>query len=87
MALTYGQLGLLAEDRQQLRQALDWMVRCVTLFDQFPHPMTGPGPRHLARLARELGMPAFKKAWREVTGQPLPEQVRDYVTSQPDEAT
>ena len=44
MALTYGQLGLLAEDRQQPRQALEWMVRCVTLFDQFPHPVTGPGP-------------------------------------------
>lgn len=29
-------------------------------------------------------MPALEQAWQEVTGQPLPQQVRDYVTSQPD---
>ena len=81
-AMTYGQLGLLADDRQQPRQALEWTVRCVALFDQFPHPMAGPGPAHLARLARKLGMPALEEAWQKVTGQPLPHPVRDYVTSQ-----
>ncbi|HEV3290257.1 MAG TPA: tetratricopeptide repeat protein, partial [Streptosporangiaceae bacterium] len=64
MALTYGQLGLLAEARQQPRQALDWMVRCVTLFSQFPHPATGPGPEHLARLTGQLGLPALEQAWQ-----------------------
>ena len=83
MALTYGQLGLLAEDRQQPRQALDWIIRCVTLFDQFPHPATGPGPEHLARLTRQLGMPALEQAWQQVTGQPVPQPVRDYITSHP----
>ncbi len=57
MALTHGQLGLLAEVRKQPRQALEWTVTGVALFDQFPHPSTGPGPRHLARLTRQLGMP------------------------------
>ena len=85
MALTYGQFGLLAEARQQPRQALEWMVRCVSLFDQFPHPMTGPGPSHLARLSRQLGIPALEEAWQQVTGQPVPKQVRDYVTSQPEQ--
>jgi Tetratricopeptide repeat len=80
MALTYGQLGLLAEARQQPAQALAWTVRCVTSFDQFPHPSTGPGPEHLARLTHQLGMPALEQSWQQVTGQPLPEQVRDYVT-------
>jgi tetratricopeptide (TPR) repeat protein len=83
MALTYGQLGLLAEDRQQPRQALEWTVRCVTLFDQFPHPATGPGPEHLARLTRQLGLPALEQAWTQVTGQPVPQPVRDYITSHP----
>ena len=82
MAMTYGQLGLLAEARQQPGQALDWMVRCVTLFDQFPHPSTGPGPAHLARLTGQLGLLALEQAWRQVTGQPVPQPVRDYLTSQ-----
>jgi tetratricopeptide (TPR) repeat protein len=59
MAMTYGQLGLVAEARQQPGQALDWIVRCVTLFDQFPHPATGPGPVHLARLTKLLGIPVL----------------------------
>ena len=83
MALTYGQLGLLADARQQPRHALDWTVRCVTLFDQFPHPATGPGPEHLARLTHQLGLPALEQAWRQVTGQPVPQPVRDYLTSHP----
>jgi hypothetical protein len=80
MALLYGQLGLLAEDRHQPGQALDWMVRCVTMFDQFPHPVTGPGPGHLVRLTTLLGMPALEQTWQQVTGQPVPQAVRDYIT-------
>jgi hypothetical protein len=53
--------------------------------DEFPSPLTGTGPSALARLTRQLGMPALEEAWRQVTGQPVPGQVRDYVTSQPDE--
>lgn len=81
MALAYGQLGLLAEARQRPRQALDWMIRCVALFSRFPHPATGPGPSHLAQLASQLGMPALGQAWQQVTGQPVPPPVRDYITS------
>ena len=85
MALSYGQLGLLAEARHQPGQALSWMIRCVNLFDQFPHPATGPGPRHLARLTRQLGMPALQEAWQQITGQPLPQAVRNYISSHHDE--
>ncbi len=84
MALTYGQLGLLAETRQEPRQALDGVVRCVTLFGKFPHPLTEPGPSHLARLTKVLGVPALEEAWGQVTGQPLPQEVRDYLASHPD---
>ena len=86
MAITYAQLGFLAEERDQAPLALEWNIRCVTLFDQFPNPMTGPGPAALARLTRQLGMPALEAAWQQITGQPVPQAVRDYLTSRHDEA-
>jgi tetratricopeptide (TPR) repeat protein len=86
MALTYAQLGLLAEDRAQAPLALEWNVRCVTLFDQFPSPLTVTGPTTLARLTLQLGMPALEQAWQQITGQPVPQVVRDYITSHRDEA-
>ena len=85
MASSYAQLGLLAEERGQPPHALEWNIRCVTLFDQFPHSMTGPVPRHLARLTRQLGMPALQAAWQQITGQPVPQAVRDYITSRHDD--
>ena len=81
LALSYGQLGLLAEKRGQPRQALDWMVRCVTLFEQFPNPLTSSGPKHLARLTCQLGTGVLEANWLEVTGSPLPQAVRDYISS------
>jgi hypothetical protein len=82
--MTYGQLGLLAEARHQTREALDWTVRCVTVFSQFPHPATGPGPGHLARLTRHLGLPALEQAWQQATGQPIPQPVLEYIISDHD---
>ena len=85
LALTYAQLGLLAEDRGQASLALEWNIRCVTLFDQFPHPLTGTGPSALVRLTGQLGVPALQAAWRQVTGQPVPPPVRDYLTGHHDD--
>jgi hypothetical protein len=81
MASSYHQLGLLAEQRGQPRQALDWTVRCVTQFGQFPHPLTRPGPEHLARLTAQLGIDALEASWLEITGNSLPQAVRDYINS------
>jgi len=83
-ALTYAQLGLLAEERDQAPQALAWNIRCVTLFSEFPSQLTGTGPSALVRLTGQLGMPALEQAWQQVTGQPLPQQVRDYIASERD---
>ena len=84
MALTYAQLGQLAEARNQALVALEWNIRCVTLFTQFPSPQTGTGPTALARLTRQLGTPALEQAWQQVTGQPVAQPVRDYLTSHDD---
>lgn len=81
MAMTYGQLGLLAESRCSKTAALDWVARCVALFDSFPHPSTGPGPKHLVRLTSELGMSTLEAAWQRVTDHRLPDAVRAYVES------
>jgi tetratricopeptide (TPR) repeat protein len=83
MALVYGSLGLLAEARGQLRQALELMVSSVALFDEFPHPATGPSPGQLARLAAVLGSDALEQCWHQVTGSPLPAAVRRYVEEGP----
>jgi hypothetical protein len=79
MASSYGQLGLLAEQRGRPREALTWTVRCVALFDEFPHPSTGPGPQILARLTTRLGIDTLEQCWQQVTGSPLPHAVRDYI--------
>ncbi len=85
LAATYAQLGLLSEVRDQPELALRWNVRCVALFDEFPSRFTGTGPAALVRLTRQLGLSAVEQAWREVTGQALPSQIRDYLTSHSDE--
>ena len=72
-------LALLAEERGQLRQALEWTVKSVALFSEFPHPATGPAPGHLARLVGQLGTGALEQCWQHVTGSPLPLAVRSYV--------
>ena len=66
--ISFGQLGLLAEATGRPREALEWMVRCVTVFDEFPHPMTEPGPQHLARLTAALGVDVLRRRWLDVTG-------------------
>ena len=81
MAATYAQLGGLAEARANALQALTWNVRSVTLFGQFPSPLTETGPSALARLTRQLGMLALEQTWQQTTGQALPQRVRDYITS------
>src|SRR5262249_62030082 len=81
MAPTYAQFGLLAEARAQEAAALEWNIRAIALFDESPSRLTGTAPTALVRLTRLLGMPALEAAWPQVTGHPLPQAVRDYVTS------
>jgi hypothetical protein len=86
MALSYGQLGLLSEARDDHAAALDWMVRCIALFDEFPHPATGPGLQHLARLTTRLGMSALEESWRRCSGAELPPAIRTEIKRMIDES-
>jgi tetratricopeptide (TPR) repeat protein len=81
MAVGFGQLGLLAEERRRPAEALEWTVKCVALFDEFPHPATGHGPSILARLTAALGIDALEQCWQAVAGASLPPAVRDFVIS------
>jgi tetratricopeptide (TPR) repeat protein len=81
MAFTYHQLSLLSEQRGQLSQALQWTVRSEGLFAEFPQLATGRGPEQLARLTAQLGISTLETYWRAITGNALPQAVRDYVES------
>ncbi len=81
MATSYAQLGLLAERRKDAATALDWMVRCIALFSEFPHPLTGTGPRDLVRFTKALGVPALEASWQRCAGTPLPDHIRSAVVA------
>jgi hypothetical protein len=38
-----------------------------------------------AAVTRQLGIPALEEAWRQVTREPVPQAVRDYITSHHDQ--
>ena len=79
MAEAFCGLGRLEEARDQLQQALQSMVKCVMLFEDFPHPATSAGSEYLAQLTARLGIRSLEECWQEITGRPLPQPVRDYV--------
>jgi tetratricopeptide (TPR) repeat protein len=81
MATGYGQLALLAEEHGHPQQALEWTIRCVALFDEYPHPATGPAPHHLQRLTHLLGSEALEQAWHAVTGHPIPPDILSHATT------
>ena len=75
----YGQLGLLAEARGIPQTALEWTIRAISLFPDFPHPATGPAPHHLVRLTTTLGWNTLHTTWQHITGQPTPPNVTAYI--------
>jgi hypothetical protein len=81
MAADFGLLGVLAEERGQIREAMEHIIRCVTLFSEFPHPATEPGAEYLALLTGELGTAVLEECWQAITGSPVPPAVHDYLDS------
>ncbi|PKV86344.1 tetratricopeptide repeat protein [Streptomyces sp. TLI_146] len=83
LALTCGTLGALAFEQNRPDSALEWMVRCVSQFEEIPHPETGNGPLLLQKLTELLGISALERTWQSVTANPLPAAVRQYVLAHP----
>ncbi|KOV36702.1 hypothetical protein ADK60_06525 [Streptomyces sp. XY431] len=79
LARTFGQFGLFAAEQGRPREAMEWLVRSINCFEEFPHPATWPSVVGLRRLTVDLGPRAVERAWRSVTGRRLPDAVRDQV--------
>lgn len=75
----YYVLSAAAFAQGDLRKTLEMLIRCVAVFDEFPHPSAGEGPPRLAVIAQHLGMDVLEQAWQRATGEPLPAKVRNYV--------
>ena len=79
MAKTLSQLGLLARDRGDLPGSLRWVIKSETLYPEVP-AMSAGSPR-LVWLCERMGIDAIEACWREVTGGPIPPEVRDSLLS------
>lgn len=77
---TYFALSTLSEDRGETRQALEWAIRSVSAREEFPHFQVSPASSALARLSRQFGIDILAQMWEEITGRPLSQALRDYVT-------
>jgi tetratricopeptide (TPR) repeat protein len=79
--------GFIADARGDRVLALDWMIRCVTTYDDPRHPAIGSAIHHLARLTGELGSEVLDSRWRAITGEELPDglgaAVDKFIASQP----
>jgi tetratricopeptide (TPR) repeat protein len=83
LARTYAQLSRVrlqwGNGQEDLEEALEWIVRCVAQFDDFPHPAVDPSD-DLVRLTAALGgIGVLSRTWLEVTGQPLPLEIQRFV--------
>jgi tetratricopeptide (TPR) repeat protein len=82
MVTTLGQMALLAEERGQLEEAMACIIKRIILFAEFPHLADEPaGPLHLRRLTTELGVDTLDRLWHRLTGEPVPQVIRDFIAS------
>lgn len=77
---SYGALSILAAfDRKDADTGITWAIRALTVVDEFPHPLTEPSAELLAILARDHGLDAIERSWPDVTGNPLPSTIYDWL--------
>lgn len=80
-AITHAELGELAKDRGNVLLALEETVRSVSLFAREPHPAMRDALWLMRTITAELGVGALEHAWRTVTGNELPSEIRAYATA------
>jgi tetratricopeptide (TPR) repeat protein len=79
LSKTYGQMGLLAEERGDTDDALRWTIRSLTQFEEIPHPITEKALEELARMTGQCGVEALRRSWTAATGAGLPTAVQELV--------
>ncbi len=67
-ARTYGQLGMVAEDRGDLPGALEWVARTYSLAIDHDLPLLTQVKSHLGRLREKYGADEFTKWWQGFLG-------------------
>lgn len=83
LAGAYFQQAIIVLKRREVHAALELIIRCIILYDTFPHPDTGHAPDVLVGFVRILGMEELAKSWQAVAGYPLPPSVGNYVRTSP----
>ena len=71
-ARTYGQLGMAAEERADIEEALSWAARTYQMAVDHNLPVVAQARVHLARLRDKRGADAFAEWWREFAGEEPP---------------
>ena len=71
-ARTYGQLGMAAEEREDIEGALTWAARTYQLAFDYNLPVIVQARVHLSRLRDKHGSDAFADWWRNFAGEEPP---------------
>ena len=67
-ARTFGQLAMVAEERENIPEALEWAARTYQLALDHELPVLVQVKSHLARLRDKHGEDSFTQWWRGFTG-------------------
>ena len=81
-ARTYGQLGMVAEDREDLPNALHWVALTYQLAADNGLPLLPQAKSHLARLRLKCGEDRFRSWWTSSVGSEPPDDLEDLETEE-----
>ncbi|MFH1009878.1 MAG: tetratricopeptide repeat protein, partial [bacterium] len=76
MATTHSQLGLLYREKQEYSEALRHSLVALQVFSEIGDPRVKVILSHLVTYRQEWGAEVFDRAWREMTEQEVPEELR-----------
>ncbi|HCG91468.1 MAG TPA: hypothetical protein DEZ08_06485 [Dehalococcoidia bacterium] len=72
LARTYGQIGVISEELNNIEEALEWTARTYTLISNNNLPMANHVLTHLKRLREKIGHSEFSDWWKNNTGDEPP---------------
>ena len=83
LAVNYNLAALVAWQRGSLAAALEWAVRSLAMFEEFPDPGSNPAPQYLLSLTSAQGLSVLEDIWLRVTLRPLPMAIREFIRQAP----